>query len=92
MGNFLIQITGFHQFPVGSHTGNSAFFQNDDPVGIFDGSNSLRNNNNGGVRCPEAQFSSQDLIGFIIKGRKTVVKNQDFRVSCDGSSNGKTLF
>ena len=76
---------------MGADAGDFAVIQNDNLIGMKDGADSLRHNNNGGVLNFFMQRFSQNHIRLVVQRGKAVVKQEYLGILGDGPGDGQTL-
>ena len=72
-------------------TGNLAVIQDDDLLGIGNGADALGNDNHRLIFCVFADRPAQGGICLIVQRGKTVVKDEDIRVTGQSPGNGEAL-
>ena len=66
--------------------------QYNDLICTKDGTDPLGNDYGSCVLGVLLQCLSQLTVSLKVKGREAVIKDKDFRILCNGSGNGQTLF
>lgn len=75
-----------------AYADRSAFVQNNDTVGVLNGADPLRNNDDRFIAFFFQQSLAQCRIGLEVKRRKAVVENVQLRIFYNSSGDRKTLF
>ena len=80
-----------YQFIMGTTLHNMPVMQNTDFIGMFDGTQSMRNSHRGTcLHQPEERILYQTLT-LCVKGRGSLIKNQDGRILQNGTCNRNAL-
>ena len=73
------------------HARNATLVKNDDLVGMHDGCNALRDDDDGFAAHARMKSTAQRSIGLVVKGREAVVEQVSTGVGCQGAGNGEPL-